>query len=65
MSIRTEIDRITVAKAYIISAVEGKGVTVPSGTKIEDLPRLIDEIDNNPTTGVTIKYWTASDFGGV
>lgn len=45
MSIRTEIDRITIAKTYIISAVEGKGVTVPVGTKIEDLPALIDNIN--------------------
>lgn len=44
MSIATEITRIQGAKADIKASIEGKGVTVPSQTKIDGYASLIDEI---------------------
>ena len=45
MSIQTELTRITNAKAAIKTAVEGKGVTVPSGAKLDALAALIESIE--------------------
>lgn len=47
MSIQTQITRISTAKSAIATAITGKGVTVPSGTKIDGMAALIDTI----TTG--------------
>ncbi len=48
MSVETEYQRILTAKSNIKTAIEGKGVTVPSTTKIDGYPSLIDSI---PTGG--------------
>lgn len=45
MSIKTEIDRIKQSKADIISALETKGVTVPSDASIDDLSALVEAIE--------------------
>ena len=37
MSIQTELTRLTNAKAAIQTAIEGKGVTVPSGTLLDGM----------------------------
>ena len=44
MSVSSEITRITNAKNAIASAISSKGVIVPSGTKIDDMSNLIDDI---------------------
>lgn len=44
MSIQTELTRIINAKAAIKTAIEGKGVTVPSGAKLDALAALIESI---------------------
>ena len=44
MSIQTELTRITNAKAAIKTAIEGKGVTVPSGTLLDGMAALIESI---------------------
>ena len=44
MSISTEISRIQTATNDIKTAITGKGVTVPVGSKINDLPALITSI---------------------
>lgn len=44
MSIATEIQRLQTAKADIKTAIEGKGVTVPSSTKLDGYASLIDLI---------------------
>lgn len=44
MSIATEISRLQSAKADIKTAIEGKGVTVPSSTKLDGYASLIDMI---------------------
>ena len=45
MSIQTELTRITNAKAAIKTAIEGKGVTVPSGTLLDGMASLIESIE--------------------
>ena len=46
MSISSEIARITNAKNAIATAISNKGVTVPDGAKIDDMPALIDNISS-------------------
>lgn len=48
MSISSEITRISNAKTAIAESIANKGVTVPSGTKIDGMATLIDSI---PTGG--------------
>ena len=45
MSIQTELTRITNAKSAIKTAIEGKGVTVPSGTLLNGMAALIESIE--------------------
>lgn len=45
MSIQTELTRLTNAKAAIQTAIEGKGVTVPSGTLLDGMAALIEAIE--------------------
>lgn len=55
MSIQSELARLTNAKDAIQMAIEGKGVTVPSGTLLDGMAPLIDIIEtggggsSNPT----------------
>lgn len=44
MSVLTEINRIKNAVTAIVNAIKGKGVTVPSGTKIDGLASLVSSI---------------------
>lgn len=44
MSIQSELPRLTNAKAAIQTAIEGKGVTVPSGTLLDGMAPLIEAI---------------------
>ena len=44
MSVHSEIDRIAGAKSDISTAIMNKGVTVPSGTKLDGMAALIDSI---------------------
>ena len=44
MSISSEITRISNAKTAIAESIANKGVTVPSGTKIDGMATLIDSI---------------------
>ena len=45
MSIQTELTRLTNAKAAIKTAIEGKGVTVPSDTLLDGMAELIESIE--------------------
>lgn len=44
MSIISEINRLKSAKIALKTAIEGKGVTVPSGTKMDGFAALVDSI---------------------
>ena len=53
MSIQSEITRITSARDSSFTAVGAKGVTVPAGSTIDDLPGLISQIDAGGASAVT------------
>ena len=46
MSVQSEIDRIAGAKSDISTAITNKGVTVPSGTKLDGMAALINSIES-------------------
>ena len=46
MSVQSEIDRIAGAKSDISTAITNKGVTVPSGTKLDGMAALISSIES-------------------
>lgn len=50
MSIQSQIERINNAKAGIAEAISEKGVSVPSGTSIDEMPTLVRSI---PQEGVS------------
>ena len=54
MSIQSEIDRIAGAKTAIATAIEGKGVTVPEGTKLDGMAALVESIEAGG--GVELQY---------
>jgi len=60
MSIASEITRLTNAKAAIKTAIEGKGVTVSSSTKLDGYSTLIDSIQTGGS-GATLTP-TAGDY---
>lgn len=51
MSIATEITRLQTAKADLKTAIEGKGVTVPSATLIDGYADLVDSIPSGGSSG--------------
>ena len=64
MSIQTELTRLTNAKAAIQTAIEGKGVTVPSGTLLDGMAALIDAIEAGGGSGnfATGTFTTTDDI---
>lgn len=44
MSVKSEIDRIAGARAAIAAAIEKKGVSVPTGTRVDGMGPLIEQI---------------------
>ena len=54
MSIQSEITRITNARDSSFTAVGAKGVTVPTGSKISDLPGLINQISTGASLNLTV-----------
>lgn len=60
MSVASEISRLTSAKAAIKTAIEGKGVTVSSFTKLDGYADLIDDIQTGGG-GATLTP-TAGDY---
>lgn len=61
MSIQSEINRITSAKASIVSAITAKGGTVPTGASIDDLPSAVASI---PTSGGGSTYEEVQNDSG-
>jgi len=81
MTIASEITRLSEAKADIKASIEGKGVSVPSGTKLDGYPALIDQITGggevpwaphpdwpdieNPTSGETWLIFASNGATGL
>lgn len=60
MSISSEITRISNAKTAIAESIANKGVTVPSGTKIDGMATLIDSIQTGGS-GDTSETWVLNE----
>jgi hypothetical protein len=60
--IKSSVERIQRAKTDIASAIAGKGVTVPDGTKIDGMPELISHIETGTDTSDATA--TANDIVG-
>lgn len=58
MSIATEISRLQTAKANIKTAIEAKGVTVPSSTLLDGYANLIAQISGGGSTGLEYETGT-------
>ena len=58
MSIQTELARLTNAKAAIETAIEGKGVTVPSGTLLDGMAALIESIEAGGSGGMKVEVFS-------
>lgn len=63
MSISSEITRITNKRDLSLQAVEAKGVTVPTGSTIDDLPGLIAQIQQGSGGGAGVVW--QDENGGV
>ena len=61
MSIASELNRIINAKGDIIHAIEGKGVTVPAGKKIDELAPYINDIKGGGGTDISDADAAVSD----
>lgn len=64
MSITTEILRLQGAKSALKTAIEGKGVAVPSSAKIDGYSALVDAIEQGGGEGVWITDNGNPDFTG-
>jgi len=62
MSITSEISRIQTAKADLKTAIENKGVTVPSSTKLDGYANLVDSISGG---GGSVPYIVNPLNGGI
>ena len=62
MSISSEITRISNAKTAIAESIANKGVTVPSGTKIDGMATLIDSIQTGGGGGDTSETWVLNEY---
>ena len=62
MSISSEITRISNAKTAIAQSIANKGVTVPSGTKIDGMAALIDSIQTGGGGGETSETWVLNEY---
>lgn len=76
MSIASEITRLQTAKADLKTAIENKGVTVPSATKLDGYASLVDQISGGSSlhtvtlstlipTGVETITYTGTESGTV
>lgn len=65
MSVQTEINRISSAKSAISTAIANKGVTVPSGTKIDGMATLIGQISSGTNTSDATMTSGAQMLSGV
>ena len=63
MSISSEITRISNAKTAISESITNKGVTVPSGTKIDGMATLIDSIQTGGAAVQPSKALTVTSNG--
>lgn len=62
MSVASEITRLQTAKADLKTAIEGKGVTVPSSAKLDAYPALVESIQQGGSVDEDNWYLISSAF---
>ena len=62
MSVASEITRLRNAKASLKTAIEGKGVTVPSSTKLDAYPALVESIQAGGGYEENVWYFCCKDW---
>ena len=63
MSIATEITRLQTAKTDLKTAIEAKGVTVPSSAKIDTYDDYVSQISTGGGTPEKFASWTYDNWG--
>lgn len=63
MSIANELTRLQNAKNAISNAIANKGVTVPSGTKLDGMAALIGQIEQGGKTELIRGWLTSASYG--
>ena len=56
MSVQTELDRLNAAKNSLKTAIEGKGVAVPDGTKLDGYSTLVEQIGGGDSNVVVVEF---------
>lgn len=56
MSVQTELDRLNAAKNSLKTAIEGKGVAVPDGTKLDGYSTLVEQISGGDSNVVIVEF---------
>ena len=56
MSVQTELDRLNAAKNNLKTAIEGKGVAVPDGTKLDGYSTLVEQIGGGGSNVVIVEF---------
>lgn len=56
MSVQTELDRLNAAKNSLKTAIEGKGVAVPDGTKLDGYSTLVEQISGGGSNVVIVEF---------
>lgn len=64
MSVLSEIERLEGAKSALAASIEGKGIAVPEGTKIDGMAALVDQISTGGGTNLEYKNATLSHNSG-
>lgn len=61
MSVQSEITRLANAKTALATAIEGKGVTVPEGTKLDGMAALVEAIEAGGGMNFVTGTFTTTD----
>ena len=61
MSVQSEITRLANAKTAIATAIEGKGVTVPEGTKLDGMATLVEAIEAGGGSDIVVGTFTTAE----
>lgn len=61
MSVQSEITRLANAKTALATAIEGKGVTVPEGTKLDGMAALVEAISAGGGMNFVTGTFTTTD----
>lgn len=64
MSVQSQINRLQNAKTALKTAIEGKGVTVPSSTKLDGYADLVDSIEAGGSETVVLDVESLIKTGG-